>query len=126
MKSILTVTALLTFGAGAASAQFPTPGQEVRVTLTGWLRFENEEFQLYRDEEQVLQPFSRPCTSGAASRNELRQARQDLNNAKVTISGRIVSWQEAEMGRIRHRGSVIRNDCGGELVILADDIRPAN
>ena len=60
------------------------------------------------------------------SRDEMRQARQDLNNAKVTITGRTEPWSGAAGGRIEHAGSVIRNDCGGGFVILADDIRPAN
>ena len=126
MKTILAVAAALALGACAATPHFPTPGEEVNLTLTGWVRFENGEFQLYGDEDQILQPFSRPCMSGAASRNETRQARQDLNNAKVTITGRVMSWSERDSGRIRHRGSIIRNDCGGETVLLADDIRPAN
>ncbi|MDQ3125723.1 MAG: hypothetical protein M3Q74_08985 [Pseudomonadota bacterium] len=126
MKTILTLTAGALLAGFAPAPEFPAPGEEVHASMTGWVRFENGEFQLYGDEDQVLQPFSSPCLSGAASRNEMRQARQDLNNAKVTIAGRVMSWSERDGRRIRHRGSIIRNDCGGRLVILADDIRPAN
>jgi len=125
MKTILILTAGALLAGFAPEPQVPMAGEEVRASFTGWVRFENEEFQLYGDEDQVLQPFSRPCMSGAASRNEMRQAVQDLSNAKVTISGRVMAWSERDGRSIRHRGSVIRNDCGGDTVLLADDIRPA-
>ncbi len=124
--SALAALAALVLTACASTPDYPTPGEGAHATLTGWVRFGGEEFQFYANEDQVLQPFSRPCLSGAASRNEMRQARRDLNNAKVTITGRMMSWSERDGGRIRHRGSVIRNDCGGETVFLADDIRPAS
>ena len=127
MRTILGLAAVLTLGACATG---PSSNSYVHAftdtSFTGWVRFSNDEFQIYGDEDQVLQPFSRPCTSGAASRDEMRQARQDLNNAKVTITGRSVPWSSASAGRIEHAGSVIRNDCGGRFVLLADDIRPAN
>ena len=126
MKTILILSASTLLAGFAPASQSPGPGDVEHLSLTGWVRFENGEFQFYGKEEQVLQPFSRPCMSGAASRNEMQQARQDLNNAKVTISGRMMSWSERDGRSIRHRGSVIRNDCGGELVFLADDFRPAN
>lgn len=97
------------------------------TSFTGWVRFTDEEFQLYADQDQVLQPFSRPCVSGAASRDEMRQAVRDLGGRKVTITGRTAAWSAGLPGnRIEHAGSVIRNECGGDFVILADDIRPAN
>jgi hypothetical protein len=96
------------------------------TAFTGWARFSNGEFQLYGVEDQVLQPFSRPCVSGAASRDEMAQAMGDLRGQKVRITGRTVAWTEAVNGRIEHARSDIRNDCGGPFVILADDIRPAN
>jgi len=65
------------------------------TAFTGWVRFSNGEFQLYGDEDQVLQPFSRPCVSGAASRDEMRQAVQDLGGQKVRITGRTVPWRTA-------------------------------
>ncbi|KQY78283.1 hypothetical protein ASD25_26630 [Brevundimonas sp. Root1423] len=96
------------------------------TAFTGWVRFSNGEFQLYGDEDQVLQPFSRPCVSGAASRDEMAQAMGDLGGQKVRITGRTAPWSAAVNGRIEHARSDIRNDCGGAFVILADDIRPAN
>jgi hypothetical protein len=96
------------------------------TAFTGWVRFSNGEFQLYGDEDQVLQPFSRPCVSGAASRGEMEQAMGDLRGQKVRITGRTAAWSQAVNGRIEHERSDIRNDCGGAFVILADDIRPAN
>ena len=127
MKAILILTAALALTACAAGPSRNTYVHAASDTsFTGWVRFSNEEFQLYGDRDQVLQPFSRPCVSGAASRDEMRQAVGDLNGAKVTITGRTVAWSQAANGRIEHAGSVIRNDCGGGFVILADDIRPAN
>jgi len=127
MKAILTVTSLLALGACAAGPSSNTYVHAAGDTsFTGWVRFANDEFQLYGDEDQVLQPFSRPCVSGAASRDEMRQARLDLNNVKVRITGTTRPWSEAANARIEHEGSDIRNDCGGSFVILADDIRPAN
>ena len=127
MLKILTTVAVLALGAcatGPSSNTFIHAATD--TSFTGWVRFSNDEFQLYGDEDQVLQPFSRPCVSGAASRDGMRQARLDLNNAKVRITGTTRPWSEASSGRIAHRGSVVRNDCGGSFVILADDIRPAN
>ena len=128
MKPIVALTAVLALGACATGG--PSANTYVHAagdtSFTGWVRFSNDEFQLYGDEDQVLQPFSRPCVSGAASRDGMRQARLDLNNAKVRIMGTTRPWREATNGRIEHAGSDIRNDCGGSFVILADDIRPAN
>ncbi len=127
MKCILPVLAALTL---TACATGPSSNTYVHAagdaSFTGWVRFTNDEFQLYGDEDQVRQPFSRPCVSGAASRDVMRQARSDLNNAKVTITGATRPWSQAAAGRIEHAGSVIRNDCGGAFVVLAADIRPAN
>ena len=127
MSKVLTVAAALTLGACAAG---PSSNTYVHAagdtTFTGWVRFSNGEFQLYGDEDQVLQPFSRPCVSGAASRGEMEQAMGDLRGQKVRITGRTAAWSQAVNGRIEHERSDIRNDCGGAFVILADDIRPAN
>src|SRR5687768_10648358 len=71
-----------------ASAPQPAVYSAADTSFTGWVRFTGEEFQLYADHDQVLQPFSRPCVSGAASRDEMRQAVQDLGGQKVTITGR--------------------------------------
>jgi hypothetical protein len=127
MRTILALAAALTLGA-CATGPFPNiySHNAGDTSFTGWVRFANEEFQIYGNENQVLQPFSRPCVSGAASRDLMQLARTDLNNAKVTITGTTRPWSGASSGRIPHLGSFIRNDCGGSFVILADDIQPAN
>lgn len=127
MLKLLTMTALLALAACATGPSSQTYVHAATDTsFTGWVRFANGEFQLYGDQDQVLHPFARPCVSGAASRDEMRQAVQDLNNAKVRVTGRTAPWSQAQAARIAHAGSDIRNDCGGDFVILADDIRPAN
>lgn len=127
MKSILTLAAALTLAACATGPSSNTYSYAAGDTsFVGWLRFSNGEFQLYGDEDQVRRPFSRPCVSGAASRDEMAQAMGDLRGHKVRMTGRTVAWSEAANGRIEHARSNIRNDCGGAFVILADDIRPAN
>jgi hypothetical protein len=97
-----------------------------QTEFIGWLRFSNGEFQLYGDEDDIRRPIALGCVSGAAARGEMEQARGDLRGQKVRIVGRTVSWSEASNHRIKHRGSDIRNDCRGDFVVIADDIRPAN
>ncbi|HWQ86142.1 hypothetical protein [Brevundimonas sp.] len=127
MKSALIIASALTLSACATGPSSNTFTHAAGDTaFTGWVRFSNGEFQLYGDEDQVLQPFSRPCVSGAASRDEMIQAMGDLRGQKVRITGRTVAWSEAVNGRIEYARSDIRNDCGETFVILADDIRPAN
>lgn len=126
MRNILIGLSALAVAACAAGPALPQYSA-ADTRFTGWVKFGNGEFQLYADEDQVLQPFARPCVSGAASRDEMRQAMQDLGGRKVTVTGRTAAWSAGLPGnRIAHEGSVIRNDCGGAFVILADDIRPAN
>ncbi len=125
MKTILILTAGALL-AGFAPAPAVVAHDPVPTETVGWLRFSDGEFQLYEREVQVLRPFARPCVSGVASRDLMRQAVQDLNGQKVTITGTSVPWDRAESHRIEFRGSDVRNACGGETVILADDIRPAN
>jgi hypothetical protein len=88
----------------------------------GWVRFSDGEFQLYEREVQVLRPFARPCLSGVASRDLMRQAVQDLNGRQVKITGVMADWAQAENNRIEFRGSVVRNVCRGETVLLADRV----
>jgi len=122
---------ILSFAAALAVAPAPAADPTVgpyaadQTEFVGWLRFSNGEFQLYGDEDQILQPFSRPCLSGAASRDEMRQAVQDLAGQKVRITGRTAPWSEASHHRIEHRGSDIRNDCRGAFVVMAEDIQPS-
>ena len=119
----LSALALTACAIGPAMPQYSAAD----TSFTGWVRFSGEEFQLYADRDQVLQPFARPCVSGAASKPEMEQAVRDLGGQKVTITGRTAAWSTGLPGnRSSHEGSAIRNACGGEFVILADDIRPAN
>jgi hypothetical protein len=120
--------AVLATAPAAAQNRGETGFSPDQTEFIGWVRFGNGEFQLYADQVQVLQPFSRPCVSGAASRDLMRQAVRDLGGQKVRITGQTAPWPADPPGhhRIAHAGSDIRNDCGGTFVVLADQIRPAN
>ena len=125
---ILSLTAALT---GAAAPPTGTdqkygPYTAQQTEFIGWVRFSNGEFQLYGDERDSQRGLSPNCVSGAAMRDEMRQALGDLRGQKVRIVGRTAPWSEASNHRIEHGGSNIRNDCGRDFVVLADDIRPAN
>jgi hypothetical protein len=124
MSLILSLAAL----AVAPAPVDPTYGPYTadQTEFIGWLRFSNGEFQLYGDEQDARRPIAPGCVSGAASRNEMRQAVGDLAGQKVKIIGRTVPWSQATNHRVEHEGSNIRNDCGGAFVVVADDIRPAN
>ncbi len=124
MKTILILTAGALL-AGFAPAPVAGDQDPVPTVTVGWVRFTDGEFQLYDREAQVLRPFARPCVSGVASRDLMRQAVRDLEGQKVAITGSTVSWNQAENHRIEFRGSNVRNVCGGETVLLADSIRPA-
>ena len=54
----------------------------------------------------------------------MRQAVQDLNGRQVKITGVMADWAQAENNRMEFRGSVVRNVCRGETVLLADSILP--
>lgn len=130
MKVVMNLTAAAFLAVAVAA---PSQAQDRRVaysagdtSFVGWMVFNGEEFELYPDQDQVRQPFSRPCVSGAASRNLMRQA-HDLVGRKVRITGETAAWSDDLPGhRLTHRGSNIRNECSGDFVILADSIRPAN
>lgn len=125
MNLILSLAAL---ALSSAPAVDPTYGPYTadQTEFIGWVRFTNGEFQLYGDEQDARRPIAPGCVSGAAPRGEMDQARGDLRGQKVKIIGRAVPWSTASNNRIEHRGSNIRNDCGGAFVVVADDIRPAN
>jgi len=113
--------------AGCATPMQATPAaySAADTVFEGWLRFSGEEFQLNADQDQVLQPLGRPCISGSLPRDLQRQARADLNNQKVRITGRTQVWSNALPGRrIDYQGSNIRNQCGATFVILADRVIP--
>lgn len=121
MKTILILTAG-TLLAGFAPAPALVAHEPLPTEIVGWVRFSDGEFQLYEREVQVLRPFARPCLSGVASRDLMRQAVQDLNGRQVKITGVMADWAQAENNRIEFRGSVVRNVCRGETVLLADRV----
>jgi hypothetical protein len=121
MKALLALTAG-TLLAGFAPAPALVAHEPLPTEIVGWVRFSDGEFQLYEREVQVLRPFARPCLSGVASRDLMRQAVQDLNGRQVKITGVMADWAQAENNRIEFRGSVVRNVCRGETVLLADRV----
>ena len=123
MKTILILTAG-TLLAGFAPAPAVVVPEPVPVETVGWVRFSDGEFQLYEREAQTMRPFARPCLSGVASRDLMRQAVQDLDGQQVKITGVTADWAQAENHRMEFRGSVVRNVCRGETVLLADSILP--
>ena len=127
MSKILIALSVLALAApAAAQSHYPEYTAE-QTEFVGWVRFSNGEFQLHNDRDQMRQPFSRPCVSGAASRDLMRQAVQGLAGQKVRITGRTAAWSHDLPGhRMEFEHSNIRNDCQSTFVILADDIRPAN
>lgn len=121
---ILTAAALITAVAPAATAQNATSREDTRfdpaaTTFTGWVRVSNGEFQLYPQQRQLNQPFSRPCVSGALP-SALQRTATDLTGNQVRFTGRAVDWDENKQnGIVRHEGSRIVNECGGDHVIEA-------
>ena len=105
-----------------AFAEEPHP-QANDTTFTGYVRFSSGEFQLYANQNQVLQPFSRPCVSGVLPQSLQRQAASDLGGVKVEITGVTRAWSK-DKPTLRYGDSVIRNDCGGDIVIEATSMRP--
>lgn len=124
-NAFLGLAAALTLGSAPVDQSYG-PYTADQTEFVGWVKFSNGEFQLYGDQMDARRPISSDCVSGAASRDEMRQAIRDLGGQKVRITGRTAPWSEAENSRIEHEGSDIRNDCRGEFVVIADDIRPAN
>jgi hypothetical protein len=116
--AIIAASAMLTLGACATAPSGPVYSAEA-TQFTGYVLFNDGEFQLYPREAQVRTPFSRPCLSGALPLNAMRAARQDLSGQKVTFTGRAVAWE----GRVIDRDGVnVTNTCGGDFVLLADDV----
>lgn len=128
MKSRLLMTFACTVGLGACATPMsatPTAYAAGDTVFEGWVRFSDEEFELNSDQDQVLQPLGRPCLSGSLPRDLLRQARADLHNQRVRITGSTRAWSEDLPGRrINYAGVNIRNNCGGAFVILADRMVP--
>lgn len=115
----LSALALSACASGVPPRAFDTAATE----WTGWVKFTGEEFELYADEDQVLQPFSRPCLSGALPRDLQRQASSDLNGQEVRVTGTVTPW-DASTRTLDRAGSTITNTCGGSVVVLAETMAP--
>lgn len=128
MKAAHIVIAASALALSACASSLPATPEAYAASDTvfeGWLRFSGEEFQLNARQDQVLQPFARPCVSGALPRDLQWQAQRDLNGQRVRITGRTQAWSDDLPGRrIDQQGSNIRNECGAAFVILADRIIP--
>ncbi|MDP3404211.1 MAG: hypothetical protein Q8S03_05935 [Brevundimonas sp.] len=127
MKTALILTALVAANAVSGCATGPSSSNVAAVTagqtsFTGWVRVSRGEFQLFDEQRQLREAFSRPCVSGALPRNA-QDAAGDLNGSQVTLTGRTAPWSGATNQVLEHQGSRIVNECRGELVILADDVR---
>lgn len=93
------------------------------TTFEGYVRFVGEEFQFVENQNRYVSGISRPCISGALPRDLQRQAATDIGGQKVRITGTTMAWSNDLPGdRYTYEGSNIRNECEGELVILATDI----
>lgn len=124
MRAALMIAAVLaaSTAAPAVLAQQNTAFDPAATTFTGWVRVSRGEFQIYPEQRQLNQPFSRPCVSAALPRNA-QEAAGDLNGSQIRFTGRAVRWDENRVsGTVRHEGSRIVNECGGEYVVLATDI----
>lgn len=123
MKTALILSLAALTGACAPTLAQPAAGFDpAATTFTGWVRVSNGEFQLYPQQRQLREPFSRPCVSGALPRDQQRVA-ADLSGSQVRFTGRAVRWAENQQNdQLNFEGSRISNDCRGEYVIQATDV----
>ena len=120
----LPIIALSPLALSACASSLPPRAFDTAATeWTGWVKFTGEEFELYADEDQVLQPFSRPCLSGALPRDLQRQASRDLAGQEVRVTGSVRPWA-AGTPTMDRAGSTITNSCGGSVVVLAETMAP--
>ena len=120
----LPIIALSAFALSACAGGVPPRAFDTAATeWTGWVKFTGEEFELYADEDQVLQPFSRPCLSGALPRDLQRQASGDLSGQEVRVTGSVTPWAVSTR-TLDRAGSTITNTCGGSVVVLAETMAP--
>ena len=122
---LASAAAVMTLGACASTgdrmtAPAPSWFNGASPPITGWLRITGEEFKVYQGQRDLSGP-SLDCVSGALPRN-LQRAAGDLNGAQVRIHGRVAPWSERRGVVYDWQGSNIRNDCGRDVVILADRI----
>jgi len=115
---------MLTAGAcastGAMTTAAPSWFNASSSPYVGWVRVTGEEFKLYEAQRDLAAP-SLDCVSGALPRN-LQRAAGDLNGAQVRVYGRVAPWSERQGAVYDWQGSNIRNDCGRDVVILADRV----
>lgn len=122
MKTALILTAAALLTAAPAAAQTDTRFDPAATTFTGWVRVSNGEFQLFPQQRQLREPFSRPCVSGALPRN-LQRTASDLSGNMVRFTGQAVNWDANKTNStLNHEGSRITNQCGGDYVIQATDV----
>lgn len=125
MKTLILSLGALALAACSTTAMTPQAAafDPAATTFTGWARVQGGEFQLYPEQRQLREGFSRPCISGALPRNAQDTAR-DLNGSQVEFTGRAVAWsQRGDRSTINHEGSLITNQCQGDYVIQAQSVR---
>jgi hypothetical protein len=123
--ALLASAAVMTLGACAstgdrATAPAPSWFNGASTPIIGWVRITGEEFKVYQGQRDLGGP-SLDCVSGALPRN-LQRAAGDLNGAQVRIYGRVAPWSDRQGAVYDWQGSNIRNDCGRDVVILADRV----
>ena len=96
----------------------PTP-----TTFEGWINFSGEEFQLVENQNRYVSGARRPCVSGSLPRDLQRMSAQTIGRQKVRVTGTTMAWSSDLPGnRYEYEGSVLRNECGADFVILGTDI----
>ena len=119
MKMLIGAIALWLVATAASAQDRPAPP----TTFEGWINFSGEEFQLVDSQNRYRAGQTRPCISGALPRDEQRAAAATMGRQKVRVTGASVPWSQDLPGdRLDHEGSNIRNECGGDFVILGTDI----
>jgi hypothetical protein len=97
-----------------------------KQTFSGRIEFSGE-FTLFLFPESPSR--ARECVSGAFPIRKHLRVKQKYSGTLVTIRGRLVPYASlAERVGVTERGwkgTPIPNYCGGESVILGEDIRPA-
>ena len=105
-------------GTGPAPAGFDASASQ----FEGWVRVTGEEFQLFAEQRDLLNPGSRACVSGALPRNAQR-ASDDITGSQVRFFGRTLAWSERNQAQSHDwQGSNIVNGCRKDVVILADRV----
>ncbi|KQW83588.1 hypothetical protein [Brevundimonas sp. Root1279] len=124
MKPILAAALLALAGCASTPSSEPsTVFDPAAASFTGYVSFDGGEFHLFEREAQMRSAMGRPCVSGVLPLNMQRTARRDLPGQKVTFTGRAVPWAgNSTTTGLTYEGSTVRNSCGGEFVILAEDV----